>query len=330
MSNLPLVSAIIPAYKAAAFVANAVDSILAQDHGRIEIIVVDDCSPDDTAGALKPYIDAGQVRLIRQERNQGVAVARNTGIRAASGEFIAFLDADDLWLPHHVSRALAVLRDHADIDIVLQDFDIQDMVTKQPHGRWFEQRQEAMRPLRCTEVAPGCHRVDDGFLSALMVGCFVHVQATVSRRRVFDKVLFDERIRCSEDVDWAMRSVHVGRARWAWMSGASGIYHRHPDSLTTNVMRNHEVIEKTSLMLYCEYLGWPDLQPSDRRHVQQAIVYCCLELSYFSRTNQRLVDAWRYWLRSLAHGVSRKQLIEGLKVLVASPAMAWRGLQSSR
>lgn len=324
MSTPPLVSVIIPAYKAAAFVAKAVDSILAQDHAPIEIIVVDDCSPDDTAGALKPHVDAGQVRLIRQERNQGVAVARNTGIRASSGAFIAFLDADDLWLPHHLSRALSVLQSHADIDVVLQDFDIRDMVTGQGHGTWFALRREAMDILECTQVGPGCHRIDDGFLAALMVGCFIHVQATVSRRHVFDGVFFDERIRCSEDVDWALRSVHVGGARWAWMAGSSGVYHRHADSLTTNIMKNHEVIEKTGLMLFSEYLEWPGLQERDRRYVRQAIIQCALELSYFSRTHHRWMDAWRYWLRSLSHGVGRRQLFEGLKLLALFPTTVWR------
>lgn len=324
MSNAPLVSVIIPAYKAAAFVSKAVDSILAQDHAPIEIIVVDDCSPDDTAGALAPYTSTGRVRLIRQERNQGVAAARNAGVRAATGQFIAFLDADDLWLPQHVSGALAVLHRHPELDVVMQDFDIRDMVTNESHGSWFDMRHEPMSVLVCTEVEPGCHRIDGDFIAALMVGCFVHVQATVSRRHVFERVSFDERLRSSEDLDWAVRSAHVGGARWAWMARSSGIYHRHANSLTTHNIANNEAIEKIGLMLFLEYLGWPGLGGKEKGHLRKAIVTCCLDLSYIARIQNRFGDAWRYLLSSFQHGVGRRQLLEGVKLGLASPAMIWR------
>lgn len=325
MSNAPLVSAIIPAYKAAAFVSKAVDSILAQDHAPIEVIVVDDCSPDDIAGALAAYTSTGRVRLIRQERNQGVAAARNAGIRAARGEYIAFLDADDLWLPQHVSGALAFLQRHPELDVVMQDFDIRDMSTNESHGSWFDMRHEPMSVLACTEVEPGCHRIDGDFIAALMVGCFVHVQATVSRRHVFERVSFDERLRSSEDLDWAVRSAHVGGARWAWMARSSGIYYRHANSLTTHNIANNEAIEKVGLMLFIEYLGWPGLGNKEKGHLRKAIVSSCLDLSYIARIQNRLGDAWRYLLTSFRHGWGRRQLLEGVKLGLASPAMIWRG-----
>lgn len=328
MSNAPLVSAVIPAYKAAAFVSKAVDSILAQDHAPIEIIVVDDCSPDDIAGALAEYTSTGRVRLIRQERNQGVAAARNAGIRAAKGEFIAFLDADDLWLPHHLSRALAALDRHPEVDVVLQDFEIRDMETNEPLGLWFDKRHEAMRALECTQVEPGCHRIDGEFIAAMLVGCFIHVQAIVVRRHVFDRVLFDERLRSSEDLDWAVRSAHVGGARWAWMAGSSGIYYRHGNSLTTHNLANNEAIEKTGLTLFLAYLDWPGLSDNEKGHVRRAIVSCCMDLSYIARTQHRLAQAWRYWCSSLTHGLGRRQLIEAVKLVAASPVMALRGLRS--
>jgi len=327
MSNAPLVSAIIPAYKAAAFVSKAVESILAQDHPAIEVIVVDDCSPDDIAGALAAYTSAGKVRLIRQERNQGVAAARNAGIRAARGECLAFLDADDLWLPHHISGALAVLGRHPEVDVVLQNFDIRDMATNELLGTWFDKRQESMQLLDCTEVEPGCHRIDGEFIAAMMVGCFIHVQAIVVRRQVFDGVLFDERLRSSEDLDWALRSSHVGGARWAWMSGSSGIYHRHGNSLTAHNLANNEAIEKAGLMLFLEYLDWPGLNDKEKGHVRRAIVACCMDLSYGARTQHRLAEAVRYWGASLRHGVGRRQLVEAIKLTLAAPAMAWHGLR---
>jgi len=92
-----LVSVVIPCYQQARWLTQAIDSCLAQTWTEIEIIVVDDGSSDNVAGVLSPYGD--QIHLIRQ-KNQGTAAARNTGLAAAKGAFIKFLDADDWLLPH--------------------------------------------------------------------------------------------------------------------------------------------------------------------------------------------------------------------------------------
>jgi glycosyltransferase involved in cell wall biosynthesis len=90
----PAVSIIIPAYNRARYVAEAMESVFAQTFKDYEVLVVDDGSTDNTQTALEPYM--GRIRYVRQE-NRGVAAARNRGIREAQGEFIAFLDSDDLW-----------------------------------------------------------------------------------------------------------------------------------------------------------------------------------------------------------------------------------------
>jgi glycosyltransferase involved in cell wall biosynthesis len=100
------VSAIIPVYNGAATIAEAVDSALAQTMRDLEVIVVDDGSSDDTATILGGYED--RVRLIAQE-NRGPAAARNAAARVASGEYLAFLDADDRWMPTMVERCVAAL-----------------------------------------------------------------------------------------------------------------------------------------------------------------------------------------------------------------------------
>jgi glycosyltransferase involved in cell wall biosynthesis len=97
----PLISIVIPAYNAEAFIAEAIESVLAQDYQIREIIVVDDGSTDNTPGVLESY--QNRIRFIRQS-NAGLGTARNTGIAAANGELIAFLDADDRWLPEKLSK----------------------------------------------------------------------------------------------------------------------------------------------------------------------------------------------------------------------------------
>ncbi|HUQ88889.1 MAG TPA: glycosyltransferase [Vicinamibacterales bacterium] len=102
---MPHVSVIIPAYNAEKFIADTVNSVLSQTYQDFEIIVVDDGSKDGTLAALQPFGD--RVR-VHQQANGGVARARNTGVSLAQGTWVAFLDADDLWLPEKLERQLAI------------------------------------------------------------------------------------------------------------------------------------------------------------------------------------------------------------------------------
>lgn len=97
---MPAISVIIPAYNRANYVTKAIDSVLAQTYTDYEIIVVDDGSTDNTKDVLQPYMD--RINYIYQE-NRGVSAARNTGIQVASGNWMAFLDSDDIWLPEKLS-----------------------------------------------------------------------------------------------------------------------------------------------------------------------------------------------------------------------------------
>lgn len=119
-----LVSVVIPAYNAAAHLRATLESVLAQSHSALEVIVVDDGSTDDTFEILTEF--GSKVRVLRQP-NAGQAAARNHGARKAAGEFLAFLDSDDLWDGDKIERqvdllerhpeALAVYCDHRAIDV---------------------------------------------------------------------------------------------------------------------------------------------------------------------------------------------------------------------
>ncbi len=106
------ISVVIPAHNVEDFIRRSVNSVLAQKYTPLEIIVVDDGSTDGTATVVQSYGDA--VRYLHQ-KNSGVAVARNTGIHAATGNYIAFLDADDEWRPHHLENAAKILQTHPDL-----------------------------------------------------------------------------------------------------------------------------------------------------------------------------------------------------------------------
>lgn len=111
----PTVSVIIPAYRAAQTIGRAIDSLLTQTRPPQEILVIDDGSPDDLASTLAAYGE--RVRLHRQA-NGGAASARNRGIELATGELIAFLDADDYWEPFKLERQLAILERHPEVGLI--------------------------------------------------------------------------------------------------------------------------------------------------------------------------------------------------------------------
>jgi len=112
---MPKVSVIIPTYNCAKYICQAVDSVLAQTYRDFELVVVDDGSTDNTKELLMQY--GKQLRYIYQE-NRGMTAARNTGINNSSGEYIAFLDSDDMWLPSKLQRQVKLLDEAPEVGLV--------------------------------------------------------------------------------------------------------------------------------------------------------------------------------------------------------------------
>ncbi len=111
----PLVSVILPVHNGAKYLKMALDSVFSQTYQALEIIVIDDGSEDDSASIVNSYRD---LELIRQG-NQGVAAARNVGIASAHGDFIAFIDQDDMWLPPKIETQVRLLYESDDLGYVL-------------------------------------------------------------------------------------------------------------------------------------------------------------------------------------------------------------------
>jgi glycosyltransferase involved in cell wall biosynthesis len=107
------VTVVIATYNRASLLARAIRSVLAQTMPEWELIVVDDCSTDETEQAVKSFSDE-RIRYIRHDRKRRVSAARNTGIRCARGEYVAFLDDDDEWLPEKLEKEVAVFRNSED------------------------------------------------------------------------------------------------------------------------------------------------------------------------------------------------------------------------
>lgn len=107
------VTIIMPSYNSENFIIESIESVLAQTYSNWELIIVDDCSPDDSNKIIAKYIDSdSRIKLIKLEKNSGPAVARNTAIEAANGRYIAFLDSDDVWLPNKLEKQIKFMQDN--------------------------------------------------------------------------------------------------------------------------------------------------------------------------------------------------------------------------
>ncbi len=104
-----IVSIIMPSYNTASYIGASIDSVISQTYPHWELIIVDDCSTDETDAVVASYTD-GRIRYIKNVKNSGAAVSRNRALREAKGKWIAFLDSDDLWLPEKLEKQLAFMK----------------------------------------------------------------------------------------------------------------------------------------------------------------------------------------------------------------------------
>lgn len=107
-----LVSIVMPSYNTGHFISETIESVLAQSYLNWELIIVDDCSADDTDDVVKPYLSDERILYIKNDTNSGAAVSRNRALREARGKWIAFLDSDDLWEPDKLQKQISFMRDN--------------------------------------------------------------------------------------------------------------------------------------------------------------------------------------------------------------------------
>lgn len=216
----PRVSVIIPAYNTATLIPRCLDSVFAQTYSEFEAVVVNDGSPDtaELEMALAPYRD--RIVYIKQQ-NKRAAGARNTAIHHSKGEFLAFLDSDDAWLPEHLALQVRMLEQDPSLDLVYADC----LVIGDPQHQWnFMDR---------------CPSRGEATFSTLVVErCQIAVSTVVVRKSAIVRAgLFDESLPCFDDYDmWLRTAFHGGKIGYTLrvQAQASG---KRPGSLSQSTSK---------------------------------------------------------------------------------------------
>lgn len=258
------VSVVVPTYNRANFVRGAIASVLQQDYPDVEIVVVDDGSRDGTAAVVSGL--GPDIQYLWQE-NRGVSAARNRGVAASTGDLIAFLDSDDLWLPHKVSAQVAYFQTHTDAQACHTD------------EMWIR------RGVRVNERR--IHRKQGGwqFLASLP-RCLISPSAIMVRRTLWDRLGgFDESLPACEDYDLWLRLTAVtpvGFLPERLVIKRGG----HADQLS----RSTPVLDRYRIKALEKALATP-LPAGHRRAVLEQLVAKCRIVAQGARKRQ-YVDRW--------------------------------------
>jgi glycosyltransferase involved in cell wall biosynthesis len=192
--TVPAVSVVIPAYRASRDIAAALESVFAQTFDSYEVLVVNDGSPDTSELELVLAPWRSRIRYFTQS-NRGAGAARNTAIRAARGDYIAFLDADDCWMPEFLARQVGFLEAHADCGVVYAD-------------ALLSGESPSLSGRRFMDTSPSIGEVT--LMSLIEQRCNVLLSTVVMRRSLLlEAGLFDESLRRGQDFDlWLRLALH--------------------------------------------------------------------------------------------------------------------------
>lgn len=224
----PLVSVIVPAYNRAETIGRAITSIIEQTYTQLEILVIDDASTDNTYSTLQQLTDS-RLKVFQHETNLGAAAARNTGLKHCKGDFIAFLDSDDEWMPEKLELQLEAMSTTTAEKV----FSITNalLITEKKHELLIRQHpQDLTRYLhRNCGLGPG--------------------SSLVLTRQCFETVGFiDEQFgSCMEDWDWILRMAHVGRYVFLDKALSKIHFNENPRKVPTVIESTEKFLEKHAL-----------------------------------------------------------------------------------
>ena len=246
------ISVIIPAYKARKFLPDCLESIGRQTLAAAEVLVIDDASPepiDDIVKSFATIVGYPQIRLLKHEVNRGQAAGRNTGMNAASGDWLAFIDCDDIWASNHLESVFKSVQ-HANADLGFCPAIL------------FKEN-----PYRTDNFCLGPENEDEKLMRPLsfLNRCFIITSSTIIKKKSLIQIGgFDESpgLRGVEDLDCFLRLLKDG-AGFTMASQPTLYYRKHSGSATGTVgyLARQDITVKT------KHMEWVDGHPSDKRRI---------------------------------------------------------------
>lgn len=225
MSASPKISVVIPCFNAERYIAAAIRSALVQDWPDLEVVVVDDGSSDRSAELVRDTFP--EVKVVLQA-NQGVAVARNSGIACAQGDWIAFLDADDIWLPGKLQAQMDLLTCTPGARMSYTAWDVWTSTEPLPTPEYLLALKGRSGELAHWSGASGW------VYPQLLLDCVVWTSTVLAERSVFSQIgQFDPSLRIGEDYDLWLRASRVTPIMR--VSRPYALYRMHPNSITRSV-----------------------------------------------------------------------------------------------
>ena len=270
------VSVIIPAYNGDRYISDAIDSVLAQTYTDYEIIAINDGSTDDTKRVVREYGDRIQYYA---QANQGVAASRNFGLSKAKGEYIAFLDQDDVFLPHKLGLQVEILNRDASIGIVSSGWQIVD-------------RDGTVR----AAVQPWL-QIPQLSLANLIVWKPVFLGAMLFRRSWLERTNgFDPNLEQAPDVDLVIRLAAMGCAA-AWVKQTTVQYRQHETNASKNTLLQAQELEQ----ILEQFFAQPNL-PSEIKNLEsdsryQSLIWSAWRLQqteHFEEMSRYLSKSWHF------------------------------------
>jgi glycosyltransferase involved in cell wall biosynthesis len=225
----PRVSVIMPAFNAAETIRDSIDSVLNQTFKNWELIIIDDCSRDKTCEIVQSYANT-QMKLLRQVEHKGISAARNAGARAASGEYIAFLDSDDLWLPRKL-----------EIQIQYHTANPSYLISHTAFTAFYGNK-KGSRLWRQKLVRANRKRGD--LLPLLYYNTIVATLTVMMRRSLFmDIGGFDGEIQGCEDLDLWIRIAQKG-SQFGYINEILARYRNNPGGISKDVSKYRRTVRK--------------------------------------------------------------------------------------
>jgi len=274
---MPKVSVVIPTYNSAALVREAIQSALNQTYSDFEVIVVDDGSRDNTESVVRSFGD--KVCYVKQD-NRGAGAARNHGIIRSQGKYVAFLDADDLWLPGKLAEQIPLLDRDPEIGLVYSDWAV------------VAEKGKAEPSYLTNRPAVSGYVFDE-----LVQWGFILTSGTVVRRSCLDDVgCFDESLSIAQDFDLWIRICY----RWkiALVNKPLVIKRNRDGNLSSNLLKT----AAERIVLFEKALRkFPDMTPRSRRVVRRQVALNYWDVGYHHFERMLLKEARKNFMSSLSY-----------------------------